>query len=137
MTAPHTPRRTRRTGVVVATIVAVVVAAVGSALAVPSVRRLLADPAGGDPVAGVAQVAVVDDAWQNHAFAPPVIEVAAGTTVTWSFEDGEDEHNVVFDDVASPTQATGTWDRTFDEPGSHPYTCTLDSNMDGRVEVTP
>jgi len=113
------------------------VVAAGSALGVPSVRRALADPAGSAPVTGADRVAVVDDAWQNRAFAPPVIQVPAGTTVTWSFEAGDDEHNVVFADVASPTRATGTWSRTFDAPGSYPYTRTLHGNMDGRVEVTP
>jgi len=116
-------------------VVALAVVAAGSVLAVPSVRRALADPAGGPPARGVDRVAVVDDAWLNHAFSPPVLEVPAGTTVTWYFQDGDDDHNVVFADLASPTQATGTWSRAFDQPGSYPYACTLHGGMDGRVEV--
>ena len=125
------------TGRRVVAILVLVVVVLGTALSIPSVRRALANPAGAEPVTGVERVAIVGDAWHNHVFDPSVIEVPVGATVTWSFEDGEDEHNVVFDDVASPTQATGTWSRSFDEPGSYVYTCTLHANMDGRVEVTP
>lgn len=78
-----------------------------------------------------------DDVWEYVAFSPSVIEVPLGATVTWTFTSAEAEHNVVFDDIASPTQLDGTWSRTFDRPGSYPSVCTLHDGMAGRVEVLP
>jgi plastocyanin len=58
-----------------------------------------------------------------------------GTAVTWTFDDGGVEHNVVGDGWQSDVQASGTYQRTFTQPGSYPYACTLHVGMDGRVEV--
>lgn len=104
-------------------------------LSLPGVRRGLIDPAGRDPVPAT-RVEAGDDVWEYFAFSPSVIEVEQGATVTWTFASAGAEHNVVFDDVASPTQLDGTFARTFDQPGSYPYTCTIHDGMDGRVEVT-
>lgn len=130
-TAPVRPRRRLRTvvGVVLALLLLATVASL------PSIRRGLIDPAGRAPQAGVTEVGIRDDFWEYFAFTPSVIEVPAGSTVTWTFA-SRTEHNVVFDGLASPTQTTGTWSRTFDEPGSYPYLCSLHEGMNGRVEVT-
>lgn len=102
----------------------------GLASGFPIARRLLADPAGGRPVVGVTDVTVA-----GTAFAPPVVEVTAGTEVTWTFADGDLEHNVVGDGFTSDVASTGTFAHTFARPGSHPYRCTLHVGMEGRVEV--
>jgi plastocyanin len=64
--------------------------------------------------------------------------VTVGTveTVTWTFDDRVD-HDVRFDDgPASPIMRTGTWSRTFDQPGTYHYDCSLHPNMTGTVEVS-
>ena len=57
-----------------------------SALAIPAVRRAIANPRGAAPVAAT-QVLVRGDQFQGHVYDPPVIRGAAGATVTWTFAD--------------------------------------------------
>lgn len=116
---------------------ALLVLAAGVA-SIPSIRRALADPAGRSPVAGVTDVEVRDDFLEYFAFTPSVIEVSAGTEVTWRFT-SETEHDVVFErGASSDVLARGaTWSRTFGDPGTYDYVCTLHEGMDGRVIVRP
>ena len=116
---------------------------IAAALAIPAVRRRIANPRGAAPVA-VTQVLVRGDRFQGHVYDPPVIRVAAGATVTWTFADrgasgqaDPAEHNVVGAGFASPVIAAGAWRHTFAEPGSYAYLCSLHPGMDGQVEVTP
>ena len=125
-----TTRRTRR---IVSAVLAVLVLAAALA-SLPSNRRALLDPGGRDAVVGVTEVEVRDDTWEYFAYSPPVIEVPAGTEVTWTFA-SRAAHDVVFDDIASPVLGSGSWSRTFDNPGSYPYVCSLHTGMNGRVEV--
>jgi plastocyanin len=83
------------------------------------------------PSTGVTEV-VVD----NMKYTPRVIEVPAGTTVTWSFEDGDTPHDVKADGFQSEVMRSGTFTHTFASPGTYDYTCTLHSQMTGRVIVT-
>jgi plastocyanin len=84
------------------------------------------------PVTGVTQVATKD-----NRFSPGAIQVPAGTTVTWRFEDGFVPHDVKADGFSSgDPQRDGTFTHTFDTPGTYPYRCTLHDGMDGRVVVT-
>jgi plastocyanin len=84
------------------------------------------------PVTGVTQVAAKDS-----RFSPGAIQVPAGTTVTWRFEDGFVPHDVKADGFSSgDPQRNGTFTHTFDTPGTYPYRCTLHDGMDGRVVVT-
>lgn len=129
------PRRSRRSRILVIAGVVLALLLATTIVSLPGIRRGLIDPAGRAPQVGVTAVEVRDDFWEYFAFSPSVIEVPTGTTVTWTFA-SRTEHNVVFDGLASPTQATGTWSRSFDEPGSYPYVCSLHEGMDGRVEVT-
>lgn len=128
---PAAPRSRRRRRVVLGLLVLLVVVTAG----LPGVRRAVINPAGRAPLVGVTQVEIRDDLLEGAAFTPSVIEVPAGSTVTWTFLSGE-QHNVVFDDLASPTQDWGTWSNTFTQPGSYPYVCTLHAGMEGRVDVT-
>jgi plastocyanin len=84
------------------------------------------------PVTGVDQVTAKD----NH-FTPAAIQVPAGTTVTWAFEDGLVPHDVVADGISSgEPRRKGTFAHTFDRPGTYPYRCTVHDGMTGRVVVT-
>lgn len=75
---------------------------------------------------------VVDD----MAYAPDTLTVPAGTTVTWTFEDGV-AHDVVGDDFESDVLTDGSFSHTFDEPGTYEYFCSLHPNMTATIEVTP
>ena len=84
------------------------------------------------PAAGVTRVAAKD-----NKFTPPAIQVAAGTTVTWAFEDGLVPHDVTGDGWRSgDPQRKGTFAHTFDRPGTYSYRCTVHDGMNGRVVVT-
>ena len=84
------------------------------------------------PVTGVTQVAAKD-----NRFSPAAIQVPAGTTVTWTFEDGLIPHDVKADSFSSgEPRRDGGFTHTFDQPGTYPYRCTLHDGMTGRVVVT-
>jgi plastocyanin len=83
------------------------------------------------PVTGVTEVAAKD-----NQFTPRAIQVAAGTPVTWKFEDRFVPHDVTGEGFSSgDPKRSGTFSHTFDQPGTYPYRCTLHSGMDGRVVV--
>jgi plastocyanin len=87
---------------------------------------------GAAPVTGVTQVAAKD-----NRFSPAAIQVPAGTTVTWTFEDGLIPHDVKGDSFSSgEPRRDGSFTHTFDQPGTYPYRCTLHDGMTGRVVVT-
>jgi plastocyanin len=84
------------------------------------------------PVTGVTEVAAKD-----NQFTPPAIQVTAGTTVTWSFDDRFVPHDVTGDGFTSgDPRRSGTFTHTFDRPGTYDYRCTVHDGMDGRVVVT-
>ncbi len=92
------------------------------------------DDGGADaaPVVGVTEVAAKD-----NQFGPPAIQVPAGTTVTWRFQDGLIPHDVTGEGWKSgEPQREGSYTHTFDQVGTYPYRCTLHDGMDGRVVVT-
>jgi plastocyanin len=69
----------------------------------------------------------------NNGFTAASVEIQVGDPVVWTFDQGA--HNVVFTDVESDVLRRGTWQRTFDSPGTYPYECTLHTGMDGEVVV--
>jgi plastocyanin len=84
------------------------------------------------PVAGVTEVAARD-----NQFTPPAVQVPAGTTVTWRFEDRFVPHDVTADGWTSgDPRRSGSFTHTFTRPGTYAYRCTLHDGMDGRVVVT-
>jgi plastocyanin len=84
------------------------------------------------PADGVTNVVAKD-----NRFSPAAIQVPTGTEVTWSFQDGQVPHNVNGDGWGSgEPQRSGTFRRTFDQPGTYHYACTLRPRMTGRVMVT-
>jgi plastocyanin len=90
------------------------------------------DAASGPPTQGVTQVVA-----KQIRFTPAAIQVPAGTTVTWAFQDGQVPHDVKGDGFSSgKPQASGTFNHTFQQPGSYDYACTLHPQMTGRIVVT-
>ena len=85
----------------------------------------------------------------DQTFNPGVVSVPVGTTVTWEWKACSDDgyggystcvsHNVTFDDgssIASSTQSTGTFSRTFNAAGTFKYHCTIHGTaMSGQVTV--
>jgi plastocyanin len=88
------------------------------------------------PVQGTAEVAM-----KNRQFVPKEITITAGTTVVWTNEDSY-SHTVTSGTRGNPTglfdtevQAGGTFQYTFDNPGTYPYYCKIHPGMDGTVVV--
>ena len=74
----------------------------------------------------------------DFAFAPDVIEVSAGTTVTWTNMDSA-PHTATAEDGSFDSGELGqgeSFSFTFEEPGEYPYICTFHPNMTGTVIVT-
>ena len=73
----------------------------------------------------------------NFAFSPQSIEVAPGTTVTWTNGD-DDVHSVVEKDRKFKSSALDTGDtfsQTFTAPGEYDYFCSLHPRMVGKIVV--
>ncbi|MDQ1517526.1 MAG: hypothetical protein QOE80_3356 [Actinomycetota bacterium] len=72
-------------------------------------------------------------------YLPPVVDVATGGTVIWTFDDGNTPHTVTADDnsFGSPAdgQKSGTFEHVFDHPGSVSYHCDFHLGMIGTVDV--
>jgi plastocyanin len=84
----------------------------------------------------------------DQSFSPSLITAPVGTTVTWQWKSCDDvsggygtcvSHNVTFDDgsnIASSTQSTGTFSRTFGAAGTYKYHCTIHgAGMSGQITV--
>src|SRR3954466_14654828 len=75
----------------------------------------------------------------NFAFAPAVLNVAPGTTVTWNNAD-EDPHTVTATGKAFHSAALDTGGKfsfTFTRPGEFAYFCSLHPHMMGKIVVRP
>lgn len=81
--------------------------------------------------------AAVTDIIKNIAFNPYTVTVKVGQTVAWKFDDGTIAHNVTFANFASNDMTSGYYTHTFNTAGTFTYRCTIHSNMDGTVVVTP
>ena len=113
----------------------------GGAMAIPGggSSGAMVMPAGGGP-AQASNVPAHTDQVQitNFAFAPAVIKVAAGATVTWTNEDTT-QHDVFAPPVGlqSPVlNQNDTYTHTFSSPGTYPYICSIHPFMHGTVVVT-
>ena len=90
-------------------------------------------PGGGD---GAPPVASNQVSIGNDFFTAPNIVVPAGTTVTWTWNSGAEEHNVTFSDASSGDKSGGaSFSRQFTTPGTFSYRCTLHAGMTGSVLV--
>jgi plastocyanin len=77
--------------------------------------------------------------FQYGSFEPSRVTIHAGQTVEWRWGDKPTAipANVTFADAASPTQVSGTWQRTFSTPGTYAYRDTLSPVAAGSVTVLP
>ena len=114
--------------------IAVVITAVGLAACGGSDSDTAGSGTNGtDSVPGRTTVVLKD-----IAFKPAKLSVSAGETVTWKFEDKGIPHNVVADDKSfkSEIKDSGSFEHTFDKPGTFSYVCTVHPDMKGTVTVT-
>ncbi len=84
---------------------------------------------------------VVEVTIQNYKFQPEKLTVKAGTTVKWTNNEKRASHSIWFKGESIPESErlfSGDFhERTFDRPGTYPYTCGPHPEMHGVVEVTP
>ncbi len=76
---------------------------------------------------------------RDFSFNPGTLTVKAGTTVTWTNQDGP-THRIISDDfttfASSPLPTGASFTFTFVNPGSYPYHCSIHPSMKGTVVVT-
>lgn len=85
----------------------------------------------------VAGGGTVEVHMKNTAFSPSQLTVDKGTTIKW-INDDSFQHTVTAGDKSfdSGTLSSGqTYERTFNEPGSIDYTCTIHPSMKGKITV--
>jgi plastocyanin len=88
------------------------------------------------PAAGAetAEVAI-----EKMAFAPQVLKIKPGTTVTWVNREKRTNHSILFEQenmLESDRLFPGeTYQRTFDKPGTYSYRCGPHPEMLGVIEV--
>jgi plastocyanin len=95
-------------------------------------------PASSQNNAATAPVATTSVAIHGFAFAPQVITVKVGTTVTWTQQD-EDSHTVTADDKSFTSDALAngqTYTHTFSAAGTYAYHCSIHPFMQATVVVT-
>ena len=82
---------------------------------------------------------------ENFAFVPQTLQVAAGTTVTWTNLDAVD-HQIINDAggqaaqgalfTSNPLPKGATYSFTFATAGTYPYHCNIHPSMKGTITVT-
>ena len=73
---------------------------------------------------------------KNNVFDPTATTGAVGSTVSWTWAQSADLHNVTFDDgQKSANQSSGGYSRLFGTAGTYPYRCTNHPGMTGTVTV--
>lgn len=110
-------------------------------LAVLGLASCASEPTSGEAPFEVPGEPVKTDAVElpkSYKFSPAVIEVDAGTTVTWSNNDNF-PHNVHLLDGSDRTEPVGIAESasiTFDEPGTIYYECSIHpQQMRGKITV--
>jgi len=124
--AKHRPRPWRRAAMVAAKIALAAAALVLNVIALPPAKA-----------ANNGKMVFVEVA--NFTYAPNVITVTPGTTVTWVNHD-DSPHTVTATAKAFRSQALDTDDTftyTFTTPGDYAYFCALHPHMTGKVVVAP
>jgi plastocyanin len=76
----------------------------------------------------------------NNFFSPANFSTSVGSQVTWAWAQGSALHDIVFEDGApgSNEMTSGTFNRTFNAPGTYNYFCQIHTAavMSGVVNVT-
>lgn len=90
--------------------------------------------------AAVAANGVVEVKIENYKFDPPERKVKVGTTVKWVNNEKRASHSVIWlgpGGFESERLFPGeSYQRTFDRPGTYPYSCGPHPEMKGLVVVT-
>lgn len=102
-------------------------------LAVAGLALLGAGCGGGEDASSDLQPGHVDV--NDNYFDPKKVEVSTGDTVTWTFR-GKVTHNVAGPGFTSDTVKSGTFEHTFEKPGSFSYVCTIHTGMTGSITVS-
>ena len=99
--------------------------------AVPVLLAFLAAPVLADTV----EVSIAE-----YKYEPAELKIKVGTTVKWTNNEKRVSHSIFFtgpggfeSDRFFPGES---WERTFDKPGSYPYSCGPHPEMKGLIEVT-
>jgi plastocyanin len=82
--------------------------------------------------AGKAEVKI-----DNFSFSPAALTVKAGTQITWTNDD-DIPHTVVSNGPVFKSKVLGTGEKftfTASKPGTYSYSCSIHSNMTGKVVV--
>jgi len=108
--------------------------AAGAAVLAAAAAALVPLTAGPAQGASTKRVRIVD-----IDFTPSSVAIVRGTTVRWTFEDEDTQHNVVSRGTKrfpnSPTKSSGSYSYRFTKTGTYSYVCTIHFNMKGRVVV--
>jgi plastocyanin len=100
---------------------------------------LLAGGVGYAVAAAAADAPSTANVTVKAVYVPPMVDVATGGKVIWTFDDGNTPHTVTADDnsFGSPAsgQKSGTFEHVFDKPGMVRYHCDFHLAMIGTVNV--
>ncbi|MDQ3654712.1 MAG: ScyD/ScyE family protein [Chloroflexota bacterium] len=113
----------------------------GNAFCAPLPETTTAPPAVEPAASPVAEAPVASEeavTIQDFAFVEGTLEIAAGTTVTWTNNDSA-PHTATADDGSFDTgtiESGGSTSATFDTPGTYTYACAFHPNMTGTIVVT-
>jgi len=83
--------------------------------------------------------AVVEVEIKGNLFLPETVTLRAGSTVRWTNKERRTTHSVLFPAESLESERLlpdESWQRRFDKPGRHPYTCGPHPEMKGLVVVT-
>ena len=76
----------------------------------------------------------------EYRYEPAELTIKVGTTVKWTNNEKRVSHSILFTGPGgfeSERFFPGeSWERTFDKPGSYPYSCGPHPEMHGKIEVT-
>ncbi len=85
---------------------------------------------GGAHIAGSHTVVLKHD-----QFLPGAVSIRRGDSVTWLWQDGRTQHNVVGHGFQSRVMTHGAFTVRFTRSGTYSYTCTVHPHMNGKVIV--
>ncbi len=72
---------------------------------------------------------------RHNQFLPGAVSIRRGDSVTWLWQDGRTQHNVVGHGFQSRVLRHGSFTVRFTRSGTYSYTCTVHAHMNGKVIV--
>lgn len=93
------------------------------------------------PPAAACAEEVVEVKIVEYKFVPETLTVKPGTTVKWVNQEKRTSHSIIFEKEGLPESERlfpgESWQRTFEQPGTYPYTCGPHPEMRAVIEVAP